>query len=128
MGDRAPRQQARPSGSWHFFRRCRSFLAVGGALGLAVEAIRRRGSPAAIVLAAAILVVVSFIGFLAQDPKVDGDNIKSLYILDVVPAVALCTGWCIDWVRRHSNRLLTGGLLVWLAVAGFYDFRFLILR
>jgi hypothetical protein len=80
------------------------------------------------VLLAAALVGLSFIWFLVSDPKIDGDNLKSLYILDLVPAAALCTAWGLDWVRRHTSRLFMVGLLAWLAVTAFYDFRFLILE
>jgi hypothetical protein len=104
-----------------------TLLALMGAVGLTVEAIRRRRRPLAIVLTAASLVAFSFLWFLINDPKVDGDNIKSLYILDLVPAVALSTAWALDWVRRHSNRLLLIGLLAWLAATAFYDFSFLVL-
>lgn len=104
-----------------------TLLAIAGALGLAVEAVRRHRRPVAIVLAAAALVALAFLWFLIRDPKLDGDNIKSLYILDLVPAVALSTAWALDVVRRHSNRLLFAGLLAWLAVTACYDFSFLVL-
>jgi 4-amino-4-deoxy-L-arabinose transferase-like glycosyltransferase len=104
-----------------------TLLAIGGAIGLGLEAIRRRRAPLAIVLLAAGLVGLSFIWFLVSDPKVDGDNIKSLYILDLVPVAALCTAWGLDWVRQRSSRLLIVGLLAWLAVTAFYDFSFLVL-
>ena len=105
-----------------------SLLAIAGAVGLAIQGIRRRGSPVSIVLAGAGLVIVSFLWFLFQDPKVDGDNVKALYVLDILPAVAICTAWGLDWVRRHSNRLVLAGLLAWLAVSAVYDVSFLILR
>jgi 4-amino-4-deoxy-L-arabinose transferase-like glycosyltransferase len=105
-----------------------TLLAIAGAVGLAVESVRRRRASVAIVLASAGLVALSFIGFLVQDPKVDGDNIKALYVIDLVPAVALCIAWALDWVRRRANRPLLIGVLAWLAVTACYDLNFMVLR
>jgi 4-amino-4-deoxy-L-arabinose transferase-like glycosyltransferase len=102
-------------------------LALVGAVALLAEAVRRRSAGLWLVLLAAVFVVLAFVGFLVRYPKVDGDNVKALYILDTVPVAALCAAWSLDWVRRHANRLATGALLAWLLAAAAYDVSFLVL-
>jgi 4-amino-4-deoxy-L-arabinose transferase-like glycosyltransferase len=104
-----------------------TLMALVGAIALAVIAVRRRSASIGIVVAAAALVLASFVGFLVHYPKRDGDNIKALYVLDVVPLFALAAAWSLDWVRRHANRLVVGAVLAWLAVTLAYDVTFLIL-
>jgi len=104
-----------------------SLLALAGAITLGIRAFRRRQTGLLIVVAAAVLVAAAFLGFLIRDVKVDGDNLKALYVIDLVPATALCTAWSIDWVRRHGSRLVFGCLLVWLAGTLYYDVTFLVL-
>jgi hypothetical protein len=104
-----------------------TLMALIGAIALAVIATRRRSASVGVAVAAGALVLVSFVGFLVHYPKRDGDNIKALYILDVVPLFALAAAWSLDWVRRHASRLVLGVLLVWLAVTLAYDVSFLIL-
>jgi hypothetical protein len=105
-----------------------TLLGLAGAVALAVLAIRRRRPALGITAAAGLAVAAAFVGFLIRYPKQDGDNIKALYILDLVPIAALCVAWSIDWVRRHGDRLTLGALLVWLAATGAYDLSFLVLR
>jgi len=104
-----------------------TLMALIGAIALAVIAVRRRSASIGVTVAAGALVLVSFVGFLVHYPKRDGDNIKALYILDVVPLFALAAAWSLDWVRRRKNRLVLGALLAWLAVTLAYDVSFLIL-
>ena len=105
-----------------------SFLGLFGAVALAAAAVRRRDAALGMALAAGLLVLVSFVGFLVHYPKRDGDNIKALYVLDLVPVAALCIAWAIDWIRRRAGRLVVVALLAWLAVTGAYDVSFLVLR
>jgi hypothetical protein len=105
-----------------------SLLALAGIVALAVVAVRSRRPALGIAVAAAVAVAVAFLGFLIRYPKQDGDNIKALYVLDLVPLVALCVAWSVDWVRRHGDRLVLAALLLWLVATGAYDVNFLILR
>jgi 4-amino-4-deoxy-L-arabinose transferase-like glycosyltransferase len=105
-----------------------TLLGLAGAVALAVLAIRRRRPGLGIATAAGLAVAAAFVGFLIRYPKQDGDNIKALYMLDLVPIAALCIAWALDWVRRHSERLMLAALLVWLAATGAYDLTFLVLR
>jgi 4-amino-4-deoxy-L-arabinose transferase-like glycosyltransferase len=104
-----------------------TLMALVGAIGLAVVAVRRRSASVCIAVAAGALVLVSFVGFLVHYPKRDGDNIKALYILDVVPLFALAAAWSLEWVHRHASRLVLGTVLAWLAATLAYDVSFLIL-
>ena len=105
-----------------------TLLGLAGAVALAVLAIRRRRPALGIAVAVGVAVAAAFVGFLIRYPKQDGDNIKALYILDLVPIAALCVAWSLDWVRRHGDRLMLAALLVWLAATGTYDLTFLVLR
>ncbi len=104
-----------------------TLMAFIGAIALGAISVRRRSASIGIAVAAGALVLVSFVGFLVHYPKRDGDNVKALYILDLVPLFALAAAWSLDWVRRHANRLVLGALLAWLAVTLAYDVSFLIL-
>jgi hypothetical protein len=104
-----------------------TLAALAAAVALAVVAIRRRNAALGIALGAGALVIASFVGFLVHYPKRDGDNLKALYLLDVVPIFGLCAAWSSDWLRRHSSRLVVGGVLAWIAVTAAYDVRFLVL-
>ncbi len=103
-----------------------TILALVGAIGLGRDAVRRRSAPLAIVLGAGVCVAAAFVAFLVEYPKLDGDNIKAMYMLDLVVPVALCTGYGLELVRRRAPRLVWL-LLVALAVAIAVDVRFLVL-
>jgi 4-amino-4-deoxy-L-arabinose transferase-like glycosyltransferase len=105
-----------------------TLLALAGIVALGVVAIRARRPSLGIAVAAALGVAVAFVGFLIRYPKQDGDNLKALYVLDLVPIVAVCIAWTVDWVRRRADRFILAGLLLWLAATGAYDVNFLVLR
>jgi hypothetical protein len=104
-----------------------TLLGLVGIVALAVEAVRRRRGALGIVVAAGVLVLAAFVGFLVRYPKVDGDNIKALYLLDLVPVAAVCIAWSIDLARRRMGRLAFAALLVWLVLTAAYDVSFLVL-
>jgi 4-amino-4-deoxy-L-arabinose transferase-like glycosyltransferase len=104
-----------------------TLLALAGALALGRQLVRRRSAALAIVLGAGASVAVSFVAFLVQFPKLDGDNIKALYILDLVVPVALCTAYGLDVVRRVAPRPAFLLLLAALAAAAAVDAHFLVL-
>jgi 4-amino-4-deoxy-L-arabinose transferase-like glycosyltransferase len=104
-----------------------TLLGLVGIVALAVEAVRRRRGALGIVVAAGVLVLAAFVGFLVRYPKVDGDNIKALYLLDLVPVAAVCVAWSIDLARRRMGRLAFAALLVWLVLTAAYDVSFLVL-
>jgi hypothetical protein len=104
-----------------------TLAALAALVGLAFAAVRTRSAALGIALGAGVLVLASFVAFLVHYPKRDGDNIKALYVLDVVPLFGLCVGWSSDWLRRHSSRVVLGAVLAWIVVTGAYDVSFLIL-
>jgi hypothetical protein len=72
-------------------------------------------------------VLAAFVGFLVRYPKVDGENFKALYLLDVVPVAAVCVAWSIDLARRRMGRPAFAALVVWLTLTAAYDVSFLVL-
>lgn len=104
-----------------------SVLALIGAFALGLHAFRRRHVGLMIALSAGAFVAASFIGFLIRYPKMDGDNMKALYLIDLVPLAAVGAAWSMDSIRRHTNRVFFLGLLAWLTVAVYYDVTFLVL-
>jgi 4-amino-4-deoxy-L-arabinose transferase-like glycosyltransferase len=93
-------------------------VTLAGLVALAVRAIRRRDAATALLLLSVALVALAFVGFLVQYPKQDGDNIKALYVLYVVPALAIAASFSLDWLRRRGplGIALTVGVLAALAV------------
>lgn len=89
--------------------------AAAGFLALGVLGLRRRDAALVAVVLAGVLLALSFVGFLIRYPKLDGDNIKALYVLDAVPVVAVCAGFAAAWVAARG-RLLRA--LVAAALAG----------
>jgi hypothetical protein len=91
-----------------------SAAAVAGLVALAVLALRRRDAGLLALLLSVGLLAASFVGFLVRYPKVDGDNMKALYVLNAAPVVAIATGFAYAWIaRRHVLlRLLTLGVVV----------------
>jgi Dolichyl-phosphate-mannose-protein mannosyltransferase len=103
-----------------------SLLALVGFIGLAWTAVLRRSAALAALLVPLVLLSVSFVAFLVKYPKLDGDNIKALYVLTAAVPLAICAGWALDRVRS-MNRLLFAGVVLLLLDAAFIDFRFLVL-
>jgi 4-amino-4-deoxy-L-arabinose transferase-like glycosyltransferase len=104
-----------------------TLLAVAGMVGLAVHAVGRRDLRLGMLLGTALLTVLAFVWFLVRFRMMNGSNMKALYIVNAAPAVAIAAAWSLDWIRRHSNRLLFGGVVLWLAVMAVYDVSFLTL-
>jgi 4-amino-4-deoxy-L-arabinose transferase-like glycosyltransferase len=103
-----------------------TLLALVGAVGLALVAVRRRRAGPAVVLAAAAAAAAAFVYFLVEYPKYDGDNIKAMYVLGLAPAFALCAAWGLDRVRQ-GGPLVLAGLGLWLAAVAYLDVTFLVL-
>ncbi len=103
-----------------------SALAVFGLVALGLTAVRRRSLPLLALLVPLVLLGVSFVAFLIKYPKLDGDNIKALYVLNAVVPLAVCAGWALDRVLR-MNRLVFGAIVLLLLDAAFLDLRFLVL-
>jgi hypothetical protein len=95
-----------------------SLLVLAGLAGLAIRAVRTRSPALLLVVVSAALLALSFVGFLVDYPKQDGDNIKALYLLNAVPCLALCGGWAFSRLAR-VHRLALAGLLL-LALEGLY--------
>jgi 4-amino-4-deoxy-L-arabinose transferase-like glycosyltransferase len=103
-----------------------SLLLLAGLGGAAWLGVGRR-SPALLFLAASVLLLaVSYVGFLIQYPKHDGDNMKSLYVLDAVMPLAVCGGWALDRLRR-LNRLALAVLALIALELVYLDLGFLVL-
>jgi 4-amino-4-deoxy-L-arabinose transferase-like glycosyltransferase len=104
-----------------------TLAALAGAVALAVRAVRRRDGALAVLLLALAFLVVSFVGFLVQYPKEDGDNIKALYVLDAAPMVALAAAFALAWLwsRWLAGRAAVLAAVLLLAVPSVW---FLILR
>jgi len=103
-----------------------SALAVFGLFALGWTAVRRKSLALVALLLPLIVLGAAFVGFLVKYPKLDGDNIKALYLLDAVVPLAVCAGWALDRVRR-LNRLVFGAFGLLLLDAAFLDVRFLVL-
>jgi hypothetical protein len=104
-----------------------TLLAVAGIAALAIQGVRRRTPGLLLLVGTAALTALAFVWFLWRFRMADGSNIKALYILNVAPAVAISAAWALDWIRRHSNRLVAGGLVLWLLVMAAYDVMYLTL-
>jgi Dolichyl-phosphate-mannose-protein mannosyltransferase len=97
-----------------------------GLIGVGVLGVRRR-SPALVFLAASVIALfISYAGFLIAYPKHDGDNMKSLYLLNAAMPLAVCGGWALTQVRRLNR--LTQAVLALIAIDLLYlTFQFLTL-
>jgi hypothetical protein len=103
-----------------------SALAVFGFFGLGWRAVRRKSLPLLALLVPLVLLGIAFVGFLVKYPKLDGDNIKALYILGALVPLSVCAGWVLDHVLRF-NRLVFAAVVLLLVDVAFLDARFLIL-
>ena len=103
-----------------------SLLLLVGFVGVARGAVRSR-SPALLLLVVSVLcLALSYVGFLVQYPKQDGDNMKALYVLNAAFPLALCAGLAVEWLSR-ANRLFLVGLALIAAELLYLDVRFLVL-
>jgi 4-amino-4-deoxy-L-arabinose transferase-like glycosyltransferase len=103
-----------------------TILVLAGLAGLAVRALRTRSYALLAVLASVGLLALSFFGFLIRYPKLDGDNIKALYLLNAVAPVSIAAGWALSRVAA-AGRLVFASLVVVLAGAAYLDLAYLIL-
>ena len=79
-----------------------SVVILAGLVALAARAWRRRDAAVATLVLSVALLVVSFVGFLVQYPKQDGDNIKALYVLNAAPVLALAGAYALSWLWRRG--------------------------
>ena len=103
-----------------------SLLILVGFGALGRRAVREPSGAALAVVASVLLLALSFVYFLVEYPKADGDNIKALYLLNAAVPLAVCAGWTVAAARR-AGRLVFAALLLLLADAAYLDLRFLIL-
>ncbi len=82
--------------------------ALVGVIALTVVAVGRRDLALGTVLLSLGLLAVSFIGFLVQYPKLDGDNMKALYVLNAAPVLAIAAAFAFSRLAARSS--------AWLAV------------
>jgi hypothetical protein len=54
------------------------------------------------------LLAVAFVGFLVRYPKLDGDNMKALYVLNAAPVAAIAAAFAFSRLAARSA--------AWLAV------------
>ncbi len=87
---------------------------LAGLVALALRAWRLRDAAAATLVLSVALLAVSFVGFLVQYPKQDGDNIKALYVLNAAPVLAVAGAFSLAWLA-HRGRL--GAVLAAVTVA-----------
>jgi 4-amino-4-deoxy-L-arabinose transferase-like glycosyltransferase len=100
--------------------------ALAGLVALAVRAVRRRDLALGTVLLSVGLLAVAFVGFLVQYPKLDGDNIKALYVLDAAPVLAIGAAFAFGRLAARSTAWLVA-VVVALAIVIVPTIRFLIL-
>jgi 4-amino-4-deoxy-L-arabinose transferase-like glycosyltransferase len=121
------------TGSLDSERRLQSYVGILPSLGvlvgffaLAGAAVRQR-SPALVVLTSSVVfLALSYTGFLIEYPKQDGDNMKSLYLLDAAVPLAVCGGWVLEKLRRAPRLVLAGIALVAFELL-YLDVHFLVL-
>ena len=70
-----------------------SLATLGGLTALTLRALRRRDVALGTMLLSLALLAVSYLGFLVQYPKVDGDNMKALYVLNAAPVLAVAAAF-----------------------------------
>jgi hypothetical protein len=103
-----------------------SLVIVAGFIGLAVVAVRERSFALLTMLASVAFLAASFVGFLIDFPKQDGDNIKALYLLNAAVPLSVCGGWALSRVLQ-ANRIAGLALLLLLGQAAYLSIRFLVL-
>jgi 4-amino-4-deoxy-L-arabinose transferase-like glycosyltransferase len=97
--------------------------AIGGLVALTVRAVRRRDLALATTLLSLGLLIVSFVGFLVQYPKADGDNMKALYVLDAVPVVAIASAYAFGRIAaRGTAWLVAVAVLLAIVIVPTIDF------
>ena len=87
-----------------------------GLVVLGIRTVRRREEATATPLLALGLLGVSFVGFLVRYPKLDGDNIKALYVLNAAPVLAIAAAVAFAALARRSRLWLLAVALALLVV------------
>ncbi len=90
-----------------------SVAVLAGLGALAARAWRRRDAATATLVLSVALLAVSFVGFLVQYPKQDGDNIKALYMLNAAPVLAVAGAYALSWLAARGR---VGAVLAALTV------------
>jgi hypothetical protein len=115
--DVLPSEYAQPRRTQMWVGLAGSAAALAGFILLARHAVRRRDLATGAVLLALTLLAVSYVGFLWRYPKLDGDNIKALYVLNAAPLVAVLAGVALERMARKGVLLGVGVALALVAVA-----------
>ena len=106
--DVLPARYARPLQLQSVAGLAMSVATLGGLVGLAVRTARQRDSALATLLAALDILALSFVGFLVRYPKLDGDNMNALYVLNAAQVLAversLSRGSAHEAVRVRPRR------------------------
>ena len=100
--------------------------ALAGLVALTVTAVRRRDLALGTVLLSLGLLVLSFVAFLVQYPKLDGDNIKALYVLDAAPVLAIAAAFAFGRLAARGTVWFVA-VVVALAIVIVPTVRFLVL-
>jgi hypothetical protein len=91
--------------------------ALVGLVALTLAAVRRRDLALGTVLLSLGLLAVSFVGFLVQYPKLDGDNMKALYVLDAAPVLAIAAAFAFGRLAaRGTAWLVAVGVLLAIVI------------
>jgi hypothetical protein len=109
--DVLPRAEARPLQRQSVAGLGASLAVLGGLGALAARAWRRDAAAATLVLAVGLL-AASFVAFLVQYPKQDGDNIKALYVLNAAPVLAVAAAVALSWLGGRGRLGLAAASLV----------------
>ncbi|HVM18193.1 MAG TPA: glycosyltransferase family 39 protein [Gaiellaceae bacterium] len=103
-----------------------TLLILAGVAGLAVQAVRTRSAPLVALVLPLLALAASFTWFLTENPKLDGDNVKALYVLNGALPAAVAGGWALSQVARAGTLVLAAVLLL-LAGVAYLDVFFLVL-
>jgi 4-amino-4-deoxy-L-arabinose transferase-like glycosyltransferase len=116
--DTLPAEHADPLRRQSFAGLAATAAVLAGVVGLAAGAWRRRDAATATLVLSVALLALSFVGFLVQYPKQDGDNIKALYVLNAAPVLAVAGAYALTWLaaRGRLGAVLAAATFLALAV------------
>lgn len=115
--DTLPSEYAAPLRGQSFAGLAASVAVLAGLVALAVRAWRRRDAAVATLVLSVALLAASFVGFLVQYPKQDGDNIKALYVLNAAPVLAVAGAYALSWLAGRGRLGAVLAALTVLALA-----------